>query len=54
MPDQYAAAVHDYLRAKVEQRTPEITLAPEGTPRLTRKARPLGMASGHGFNQSLN
>lgn len=30
MPDQYAAAVHEYLRAKVEQRAPEITVVPAG------------------------
>jgi DNA end-binding protein Ku len=32
MPDQYAAAVHDYLRAKVEQRAPEVTIEPDGKP----------------------
>jgi non-homologous end joining protein Ku len=25
-----AAAVHDYLRAKVEQRAPEVTIEPDG------------------------
>jgi DNA end-binding protein Ku len=30
MPDQYAAAVHEYLRAKVEQRAPEITVVSAG------------------------
>jgi hypothetical protein len=32
MPDQYAAAVHDYLRAKVEQRAPEVTIESKGKP----------------------
>jgi DNA end-binding protein Ku len=30
MPDQYAAAVHEYLRAKVERRAPEVRIEPEG------------------------
>jgi DNA end-binding protein Ku len=29
MPDQYAAAVKEYLRAKVEQRAPEVTIGSE-------------------------
>jgi DNA end-binding protein Ku len=29
MPDQYAAAVKEYLRAKVEQRAPEVTIESE-------------------------
>jgi DNA end-binding protein Ku len=29
MPDQYQAALHEYLRAKVEQRAPEVTIAEE-------------------------
>jgi DNA end-binding protein Ku len=32
MPDEYATAVHDYLRAKVEQRAPEVTIEPDGKP----------------------
>jgi DNA end-binding protein Ku len=32
MPDQYAAAVHEFLRAKVEQRAPEVTIEPEVKP----------------------
>ena len=32
MPDQYAVAVHEYLRAKVEQRAPEVTIESEGKP----------------------
>jgi DNA end-binding protein Ku len=32
MPDRYAAAVHEYLQAKVEQRAPEVTIRPEGKP----------------------
>jgi non-homologous end joining protein Ku len=31
MPDQYQAALHEYLRAKVEQRAPEVTIADKGT-----------------------
>jgi non-homologous end joining protein Ku len=32
MPDQYQAALHEYLRAKVEQRAPEVTIADKGKP----------------------
>jgi DNA end-binding protein Ku len=32
MPDQFTAAVKAYLRAKVEQRAPEVTIAKEGAP----------------------
>jgi DNA end-binding protein Ku len=32
MPDQFAAAMREYLRAKVEQRAPEVTIASEGKP----------------------
>jgi DNA end-binding protein Ku len=32
MPDQYAAAVQEMLRAKIEQRAPEVTIEPEGKP----------------------
>jgi non-homologous end joining protein Ku len=31
MPDPYAAAVKEYLSAKVEQRAPEVTIEAEGT-----------------------
>jgi DNA end-binding protein Ku len=30
LPDQYHAALHEYLRAKVEQRAPEVTIAERG------------------------
>jgi DNA end-binding protein Ku len=32
IPDQYQAALHEYLRAKVEQRAPEVTIADKGKP----------------------
>ena len=32
MPDQFTAAVKEYLRAKVEQRAPEVTIEKEGKP----------------------
>jgi DNA end-binding protein Ku len=32
MPDQFADAMREYLRAKVEQRAPEVTIAKEGKP----------------------
>jgi DNA end-binding protein Ku len=32
MPDQYQEALHEYLRAKVERRTPEVTIADKGKP----------------------
>ena len=32
MPDQFAVAVKEYLRAKVEQRAPEVTIEKEGKP----------------------
>jgi DNA end-binding protein Ku len=33
MPDQYAKAVRELVRAKVEQRAPEVQIAPEGKPK---------------------
>ena len=35
MPDQFTAALKEYLLAKVEQRAPEVTIAKEGGPRAT-------------------
>jgi DNA end-binding protein Ku len=32
MPDEYARAIHELVRAKVEHRTPEVEIAPEGKP----------------------
>ena len=32
MPDQFTAAVKEYLRAKIEQRAPEVTIEKEGKP----------------------
>lgn len=32
MPDEYARAVHELVRAKVEQRAPELTVEAEGKP----------------------
>ena len=32
MPDQFTAAVKEYLRAKVEQRAPEVTIEKKGKP----------------------
>ena len=32
MPNQYVEALRDYLTAKVENRAPEVTIAPEGKP----------------------
>ena len=32
MPDQFTTAVKEYLRAKVEQRAPEVTIEKEGKP----------------------
>jgi DNA end-binding protein Ku len=32
MPDQYAAALHELLRAKIEHRAPEVTMEPESKP----------------------
>jgi DNA end-binding protein Ku len=32
MPDEYARAVHELIKAKVENRAPEVEIAPEGKP----------------------
>ena len=32
MPDQFTTAVKEYLRAKIEQRAPEVTIEREGKP----------------------
>ena len=32
MPNQFAEAMREYLAAKVENRAPEVTIAPEGKP----------------------
>ena len=32
MPNQFAEAMREYLTAKVENRAPEVTIAPEGKP----------------------
>jgi DNA end-binding protein Ku len=32
MPDEYARAVHELVKAKVEHRAPEVHIAPEGKP----------------------
>ena len=32
MRNQFAEAMREYLKAKVEKRTPEVTIAPEGKP----------------------
>ena len=32
MPDEFAVAVKEYLRAKIEQRAPEVTIEKEGKP----------------------
>ena len=32
MPDQFTTAVKEYLRAKIEQRAPEVTIEKEGKP----------------------
>jgi DNA end-binding protein Ku len=32
MPDEYARAVHELVKAKVERRAPEVEIAPEGKP----------------------
>jgi DNA end-binding protein Ku len=32
MPDEYARAIHELVRAKVEHRAPEVEIAPEGKP----------------------
>ena len=34
MPDHFAVAVKEYLRAKIEQRAPEVTIEKEGKPAL--------------------
>jgi DNA end-binding protein Ku len=33
MPDEYASAVRELVRAKIEQRAPEVQIAPEGKPK---------------------
>ena len=32
MPDEYAHAVHELVKAKVEHRAPEVVIAPDGKP----------------------
>ena len=32
MPDEYARAVHELVKAKVEHRAPEVAIAPDGKP----------------------
>ena len=32
MPDEYARAIHELVKAKVERRAPEVEIAPDGTP----------------------
>ena len=32
MPDEYARAVHELVKAKVEHRAPEVLIAPDGKP----------------------
>jgi DNA end-binding protein Ku len=32
MPDEYARAVHELVKAKVERRAPEVAIAPDGKP----------------------
>jgi non-homologous end joining protein Ku len=42
VPDQFAAAMREYLRAKVEQRAPEVMIARKKASLLpTRQRRPL-------------
>src|SRR5262245_28235032 len=33
MPDEYARAVHELVKAKVEHRAPEVQIGPEGKPK---------------------
>ena len=32
MPDEYARAIHELVKAKVEHRAPEVVIAPDGKP----------------------